>query len=82
MSSGSVHLLKHLRLSLDAFKLFGHFKHSDLSKLKTEYSSQVGLPFTLSGGLGLTMQNLLVGSGIVPGGHHSHCGHNKSSLKI
>jgi len=73
-------VLKHLKLSFDAFKSFGHLTHSFLSRLNTENSSQVGSPFTVIGGLGLTIQNLLVGSGIVPGGHHSHCGHNKSSL--
>jgi hypothetical protein len=82
ISSGSVHEFKHLRLSFDAFKLFGHLMHSDLSMLKTENSSHAGFPLTVIGGLGLTIQFSLFGSGMDPGGHHSHCGHNKSLLKI
>lgn len=82
ISSGSVQEFKHLMLSADAFKLLGHLMHSVLSKLKTENSSQPGAPLMLIAGLGLTIQFLLCGSGMVPGGHHSHCGQSKSSLKI
>jgi len=73
---------KHLKLSSEAFKLFGHLMHSVLSILKTENSSQVGTPLTLIAGLGLTIQFSLFGSGMDPGGHHSHCGQSKSLLKI
>ena len=73
---------KHLKLSFDAFRLFGHLIHSDLSMLNTENSSQAGLPLTVIGGLGWTIQFSLLGSGIDPGGHHSHCGHSKSLLII
>jgi len=62
---------KHLRLSFDAFKLFGHLMHSDLSMLNTENSSHAGFPLTVIGGLGLTIQFSLFGSGMDPGGHHS-----------
>lgn len=77
-----MHEFKHLKLSADAFKLLGHLMHSVLSMLKTENSSQVGTPLTLMAGLGLTIQFSLFGSGIDPGGHHSHCGQSKSLLKI
>lgn len=77
-----MHEFKHLKLSADAFKLFGHLMHSVLSMLKTENSSQVGLPLTLMAGLGFTIQFSLFGSGMEPGGHHSHCGQSKSLLKI
>jgi hypothetical protein len=82
ISRGSVHEFKHLKLSAEAFKLFGHLMHSVLSMLNTENSSQVGTPLTLMAGLGLTIQFSLFGSGIEPGGHHSHCGQSKSLLKI
>lgn len=80
MSIGSEHEFKHLKLSSEALRLFGHGIHSVLSILKICLSVQPGTPPTLIVGLGYTIHSSFLGDGSDPAGHHSHYGHFKSDL--